>query len=176
MTLGDHVTIFFRSPSLEQSLCGIVHHFSHGNILVTWKLEEVTSECVGYVLNVGHLAALSQGRLEHLSWRMFLARTLNERWHFWHLDRVWCFLPRHQKQNQWRRQWPPATDLQLNCSLLIEQLLIYVWRIPCTRWMTVRHIEHEFSAFGRISSRGKKTQFATTGNVAIWNLRSCGFD
>ena len=96
MTLGDHVTIFFRSPSLEQSLCGIVHHFSHGNILVTWKLEEVTSECVGYVLNVGHLAALSQGRLEHLSWRMFLERTLNERWRFWHLDRVWSFLPRHQ--------------------------------------------------------------------------------
>ena len=168
MTLGDHVTIFFRSPSLEQSPCGIVHHFSHGNILVTWKLEEVTSECVGYVLNVGHLAALSQGRLEHLSWRMFLARTLNERWRFWHLDRVWCFLPRHQKQNQWRRQWPPATDLQLNCSLLIEKLdvhlLIYVHlclKNPIQkRWIpyTVRHIEHEFSAFG----------FRVQGFQGIW--------
>ena len=56
-------------------------------------------------------------------------------------------------------------------------LMIYVWRVPCKRdeyiWIreTVRHIEHKLSVwFRRISSQGKKAHFATTGNVAVWNL------
>ena len=188
MTLCDAVTLLFGTPC-PGAITSL--HFSHGHILVIWKLDAGVCLGVYWICSERRSSCSVKSKAIRASQlKDVKGKNLDT------FDIRALVFPRHPKERQSKSRWPRATDLQPKplwwiekCELLWVYIYIYVYLITFVDlwWF----MSEEFRAkemntyeydrlsdtssissvwFRRISSQGKKAHFATTGNVAVWNL------